>query len=37
MREEFSGPLSPLVWRSMADMNPSFRQFAEGLKQRVEA
>ena len=37
MREEFSGPLAPLIWRSMPDMNPSFRQFAEGLKQRVES
>lgn len=37
MHEEFSGPLTPLIWRSMPDMNPSFRQFAEGLKQRVEA
>jgi hypothetical protein len=36
MREEFSGPLLPLIWRSMPDMNPSFRQFAEGLKRRVE-
>jgi hypothetical protein len=32
-----AGPLLPLIWRSMPDMNPSFRQFAEGLKQRVEA
>ena len=37
MREQFSGPLLPLIWRSMPDMNASFRQFAEGLKQRVEA
>jgi hypothetical protein len=37
MREEFSGPLLPLIWRSMPDMNDSFRQFANGLKQRVEA
>jgi hypothetical protein len=37
MREEFSGPLLPLIWRSMPDMNASFRQFAAGLKQRAEA
>jgi hypothetical protein len=37
MREEFTGPLLPLIWRSMPDMNDSFRQFASGLKQRVEA
>jgi hypothetical protein len=37
MREEFSGPLLPLIWRSIPDMNDSFRQFTSGLKQRVEA
>ena len=37
MREEFSGPLLPLIWRSMPDMNDSFRQFASGLKARAEA
>jgi hypothetical protein len=37
MREEFTGPLLPLIWRSMPDMNGSFRQFASGLKQRAEA
>lgn len=37
MREEFSGPLLPLIWKSMPDLGPSFEQFAAGLKQRVEA
>ena len=37
MREQFSGPLLPLIWRSMPDMGPSFEQFARGLKQRVES
>ena len=37
MREEFSGPLLPLIWRSMPDLTPSFQQFAAGLKQRAEA
>ena len=37
MREEFSGPLLPLIWKSMPDLGPSFQQFAAGLKQRVEA
>ncbi len=37
MREEFSGPLLPLIWRSMPDLGPSFQQFANGLKQRAEA
>jgi hypothetical protein len=36
MREEFSGPLLPLIWRSMPDFGPSFEQFARGLKARVE-
>jgi hypothetical protein len=37
MREEYSGPLLPLIWRSMPDLAPSFDQFARGLKVRVEA
>ncbi len=37
MREEYTGPLLPLIWRSMPDLGPSFEQFARGLKQRVEA
>jgi hypothetical protein len=36
MREEYTGPLLPLVWRSMPDLQPSFDQFASGLKQRAE-
>ncbi len=31
MREEFSGPLLPLVWRGMPDLQPSFEQFVDGL------
>lgn len=37
MREEFSGPLLGLIGRSIPDLGPSFRQFAAGLKARVEA
>jgi hypothetical protein len=37
MREEYTGPLVRLIWRSMPDLGPSFRQFADGLKQRVES
>ncbi len=37
MREEFTGPLVPLVWRSVPDLKPSFEQFAWGLKQRAES
>jgi hypothetical protein len=36
MREEFNGPLLPLIWRSMPDMQPSFDQFAAGLKVHAE-
>ena len=36
MREEYSGPLLPMIWRSMPDLGPSFRQFADGLKQHAE-
>jgi hypothetical protein len=37
MREEYSGPLLALIWRSMPDLAPSFHRFARGLKQRVES
>jgi hypothetical protein len=37
VREEYTGPLLPLIWRSMPDLGPSFKQFANGLKQRAES
>jgi hypothetical protein len=37
MREEYTGPLLPLIWKSMPDLGPSFERFAAGLKKRVEA
>jgi hypothetical protein len=37
MREEYTGPLLPLIWRSMPDLGPSFDQFARGLKAKAEA
>ncbi len=37
VREEYTGPLLGMVWRSMPDLGPSFTQFANGLKQRAEA
>jgi len=37
MREQYSGPLLPLIWRSMPDLGPSFERFARGLKQRAES
>lgn len=36
MREEYSGIMVPLIWRSMPDLQPSFDQFVTGLKRRVE-
>ncbi len=36
MREEYTGPMLPLIWRSMPDLGPSFEQFARGLKARAE-
>lgn len=37
MREEFTGPMVPLIWRSMPDLEPTFQQFANGLKQQAES
>ena len=37
MREEYTGPMLPLIWRSMPDLGPSFEQFARGLKAQAEA
>lgn len=36
MHERYSGPLLPLIARSIPDLGPSFDRFAGGLKQRVE-
>jgi hypothetical protein len=36
MREEFTGPMLPLIWGSMPDFSEAFVQFAEGLKRRAE-
>ncbi len=36
VREEYSGPLLGMMWRSMPDLGPSFSQFARGLKARAE-
>jgi hypothetical protein len=37
MREEYSGPLLGMMWKSMPDLGPSFKQFASGLKTHAEA
>ena len=36
MREQYTGPLLPLIWRSMPDLEPSFERFANGLKALAE-
>jgi hypothetical protein len=36
LREEFTGPMLPLIWRSMPDMQASFDKFVTGLKARAE-
>ena len=36
VREEYTGPLLSMMWRSMPDLGPSFNQFAKGLKARAE-
>ncbi|MBV9279186.1 MAG: SRPBCC domain-containing protein [Chloroflexi bacterium] len=37
MREEYTGPLAPLIGRSIPDLGPSFERFANGLKRRAES
>jgi len=36
IREDHTGPLAFLLSRTTPDLNPSFRQFCEGLKARAE-
>lgn len=36
MQEVFSGLMSPLIERSIPDLDPYFAQFAEGLKRAAE-
>jgi uncharacterized protein YndB with AHSA1/START domain len=33
MREDYTGPLAGLIFSSIPDLGPSFRQFADGLAQ----
>lgn len=37
MREEYTGLLLGLIWRSIPDLGSSFEQFAHGLKAQAEA
>jgi hypothetical protein len=36
LREEYTGPLLGLIWRTMPDLGPSFERFVRGLKACVE-
>lgn len=36
MREEFTGLMLPLIWRTMPDLQPTFDQFADGLARASE-
>jgi hypothetical protein len=36
VREEYTGPMLPIIWRTIPDMQPSFDQFTAGLKARAE-
>ncbi|MGZ5398928.1 MAG: SRPBCC family protein [Nocardioides sp.] len=37
VREEFTGPLLPLVWRTMPDLTDSFERFVRGVARAAEA
>jgi uncharacterized protein YndB with AHSA1/START domain len=37
MREAYTGPMAASIGKSIPDLNPSFQQFASGLKARVES
>ena len=36
MREEYTGPLLPMIWKSIPDLGPAFEEFAAGLKAEAE-
>jgi hypothetical protein len=36
VREDHTGPLAAVLGRTTPDLNPSFRQFCDGLKARAE-
>ena len=36
VREDHAGPMAALLGRTTPDLNPSFRQFCDGLKARAE-
>jgi hypothetical protein len=36
MREDYTGPLAPMIFRKIPDLAPSFRKFADGLQKATE-
>jgi uncharacterized protein YndB with AHSA1/START domain len=36
MREQYTGPLAGMIFKTIPDLNPSFQQFATGLKRQAE-
>lgn len=36
MREQYTGPLAGMIFKSIPDLGPSFQQFADGLKRQAE-
>jgi hypothetical protein len=36
MREEYSGPMLSMIWRTIPDLGPSFDEFARSLKRAAE-
>jgi uncharacterized protein YndB with AHSA1/START domain len=36
MREQYTGPLAGIIFKSIPDLGPSFQQFADGLKRLAE-
>lgn len=37
MREEYTGLMLPLIWKSIPDLGPSFNKFADALKTKAES
>jgi uncharacterized protein YndB with AHSA1/START domain len=36
MREQYTGPLAGMIFKSIPDLGPSFRRFADGLREQAE-
>jgi hypothetical protein len=36
VREEYSGPMLPMIWSTIPDLGPSFDEFARSLKKAAE-